>query len=154
MTCRRCDGVIGAGGVANIIRSVVVGNCCLRADEDGYREDVDGPVPSSRPTLAEMAAPGLALPVRPRRVEVMQLAEDGLVTRQGNQVNAFDRAAGRMRDSKSVAMVLIAAGLAFWEKQPLEGFHRELVRWKLRLTSDGDTWLRNAEKELSVAADG
>lgn len=155
MTCRRCDEPIEAGGIANIIRSLVVGECCRRPDEKGYRDDAGLPMPlrglPSRPVDPNGPEP---LGVTRRRVEILQLAEEGLVTRQGNQVNAFDQQAGVMRDSKSVAKALRDHNLVYWEKLPLQGFYRESPRWVLRLTVEGVEWLKLAEMEAMGANAG
>lgn len=152
MVCRRCDGVIGEGAVANVIRSVVVGECCRRPDEKGFGGDEGELVlqraRSSRPLDLNGREP---LGVTPRRVEVLQLAEDGLVVRSGNQVNAFNKQRRVMQDSKSVADVLKKSGLVYWERVPPQGFMRETVKWKLRLTQDGRDWLAAAEGVLSAS---
>lgn len=152
MVCRRCDGKIEAGEIANVIRSVIVGECCRRPDERGYGEETQD-VGLRGGRVAEPIDPDGREPlnVTARRVEVMQLAEDGLVIRDGNRVNAFNRQKRVMQDSKSVARILRQHGLAYWEKVPPQGFMRETAKWKLRLTTDGEKWLAAAEGVLSAA---
>lgn len=145
MTCRRCEGKIKAGEVANVIRSVIVGECCRRPDERGFTDGVGEPMPERATATPPVVNEVGSLSVTRRRMEILQLAEDGLVTRQGNLVNAFDREAGKMRDSKSVAEMLKRHGLAYWEKLPVQGFLRESPRWVLKLTPEGRDWLAYAE---------
>lgn len=151
MVCRRCGGEIGPGEIANVIHSVIVGECCRRADERGYDEDAVEVMPS-RGRASEPIDPNGPEPlnVTERRVEVMQLAEDGLVIKEGNRVNAFDPKARVMRDSKTVTDLLRYYGLVYWEQIPPQGFMRETKKWKLRLTNDGRDWLAAAEGVLSA----
>lgn len=151
MVCRRCDGKIEEGEIANVIRSVIVGECCRRPDERGYEEEGREVMPQ-RGRAAEPLDPNGPKPlsVTGRRVEVMQLAEDGLVIREGNRVNAFSREKRVMQDSKTVAQVLREYGLAYWEKVPPQGFMRETAKWKLKLTPEGEKWLAAAEGVLSA----
>lgn len=150
MTCRRCDGIIPAGAVANVIRSEVVGECCREATERGYSDGAGDRMPPPPPPPEA----GEPLPMTTRRLEILRLAspEVGLVTRVGNVVNAFDASVGRMRDSKSVVDVLRKADLVFWERLPPAGYKKEMRRWKLRLTAEGfrvrDEW----ESEVARAA--
>lgn len=152
MTCRRCDGVLGAGAVANVIRGVVVGECCREATERGYSDGAGDRMPSPPPPPEA----GEPLLMTARRLEILRLAlpEVGLVTRVGNMVNAFDARVGRMRDSKSVVDVLRKADLVFWERLPPSGYKKEMRKWKLCLTEAGfrirDEW----ESEVARAARG
>lgn len=151
MTCRRCDGRLDAGEIANVIRGLVVGECCRLPAERGYADGAGDRMPS--PPVVEA---GDVLAMTERRLEILRLAspEVGLVTRSGNVVNAFDPRVRRMRDSKSVVEVLRKADLVFWERLPPAGFEREMRKWKLCLTADGfrvrDEW----EMEAARAARG
>lgn len=151
MTCRRCDGLIAEGEIANVIHSVIVGECCRRADERGYDEGAVEVMPTRGRAATPIDPNGPEpLNVTDRRVEVLQLAEDGLVIRDGNRVNAFNRQKGQMQDSKTVAQILREYGLVYWEKMPPQGFMRETAKWKLKLTQAGHDWLAAAEGVLSA----
>lgn len=149
MVCRRCNGELKPGEIANVIRGFVVGECCREERERGYSDGAGERMPSP-PVEVEA---GDVLPMTERRLEILRLAspEVGLVTRSGSMVNAFDASVGRMRDSRSVVATLRKADLVYWERLPSVGYMRETRKWRLCLTDDG---FRVRDEWESVAARG